>query len=54
VERWHPWNAVIAVVLTAGVYALARLLGVAPADALVDAAMAGHQPRILEYWKGFE
>jgi hypothetical protein len=27
VERWNPWNAVTAVVLTAGVYALERLLG---------------------------
>src|SRR5260370_21629292 len=39
VRRWNPWNAVIAVVLTTGVFALERLLGVNPWDALVDAAL---------------
>jgi hypothetical protein len=53
VGRWNPWNAVMAVVLTTGVYALDRLLGVDPWDALVDAALAGLISFvILEYWKG--
>jgi hypothetical protein len=53
VRRWNPWNAVIAVVLTTGVFALERLLGVDPWDALVDAAVAGLISFvILEYWKG--
>jgi hypothetical protein len=53
VERWNPWNAVIAVVLTAGVYTLERLLGLDPMEALIDAAIAGFISFvILEYWKG--
>jgi len=53
VRRWNPWNAVLAVVLTTGVDALERLLGVGPWDALVDAAVAGLISFvILEYWKG--
>ena len=52
-RQWNPWNAVIAVVLTTGVDALDRLLGVDPWDALVDAAVAGLISFvILEYWKG--
>ena len=52
-RRWNPWNAVLAVVLTTGVDALERLLGVGPWDALVDAAVAGLISFvILEYWKG--
>lgn len=40
-------------ILTAGVYALERLLGVDPLDALVDAAVDGLISFvILEYWKG--
>ncbi len=53
VRRWNPWNAVMAVVLTTGVFALERLLGVNPWDALVDAALVGLISFvILEYWKG--
>ena len=52
-RRWNPWPAVRAVVLTTGVYALERLLGVDPLDALVDAAVAGFISFVvLEYWKG--
>src|SRR5947209_3226503 len=53
VRRWNPWTAVMAVVLTTGVYALERLLGVDPLAALVDAAVAGFISFVvLEYWKG--
>jgi hypothetical protein len=53
VRRWNLWNVVMAVVLTTGVYALERLLGVDPLEALVDAAIAGLISFvILEYWKG--
>jgi hypothetical protein len=39
--------------LERGVFALERLLGVDPLDALVDAAVAGLISFvILEYWKG--
>ena len=41
-RRWNPWTAVMAVVLTTGVYALERLLGVDPLAALVDAAAGFH------------
>ena len=52
-QRWNPWNAVMAVLLTAAVYALERLLGVAPVDALVDATLVGFISfLILEWSKG--
>jgi len=53
VRQWNPWNAVMAVVLMTGAFALERLLGVDPIDALVDGALAGFVSFvILEYWKG--
>jgi len=53
VRQWNPWNAVMAVVLMTGAFALERLLGVDPWDALVDGALAGFVSFvILEYWKG--
>ena len=51
-RRWNPWSAVLAVVLTTGVYAVERLLSMDPLDALVDAAVVGLISFvILEYWK---
>ena len=52
-RQWNPWNAVMAVVLMTGAFALERLLGVDPWDALVDGALAGFVSFvILESWKG--
>ena len=52
-ERWNPWNAVIAVVLTAGVYVVERHSGLDPMEALIAAAVAGFASLVmLEYWKG--
>ena len=52
-RRWNPWNAVIAVVLIAGAFALERRLGVDPTDALVDAILTGFVGfAALEYWRG--
>ena len=52
-RRRNPWTAVMPVVLTTGIYAFERLLGVDPLDALVDAAVAGFISFVvLEYWKG--
>jgi hypothetical protein len=52
VRRWNPWSAGLAVVLTTGVYAVERLLGMDPLDARVDAAVVGLISFvILEYWK---
>lgn len=51
-RRWNPWNAAIATVLIAGAFALGRLLGVDPIDALVDAIVTGFIGFvILEYWR---
>ena len=51
-RRWNHWSAGLAVVLTTGVYAVERLLGMDPLDALVDAAVVGLISFvILEYWK---
>ena len=51
-RRWNPWSMMLPVVLTTGVYALERLLGADPSDALVDGVMAGFLCLvILAYWK---
>ena len=52
-QRWNPWNVVLAVVLVASFFTLERLLGVEFTDALVDAPLAGFILWvILEYWQG--
>ncbi len=53
VQRWNPWNVVLAVALVASFFTLERLLGVDFTDALVDAPLAGFILWvILEYRRG--
>jgi hypothetical protein len=52
VRRWNPRNAIVAVVVAAGMYLLEWLLGVDPTDALVDAIVVGFIGfAVLEYWR---
>ncbi len=52
-QRWNPWNLVLAVVLVASFFTLELLLGVDFTDALVDAPLAGFILWvILEYRRG--
>jgi len=53
VQRWNPWNFVLAVVLVAIFFTLELLLGVDFTDALVDAPLTGFILWvILEYRRG--
>ncbi len=49
-QRWNPWNVVMAILLTAAVYALERLWAVAPVDALVDATFVGFISFLIFTW----